>query len=136
MLAEITVENRTLGLPKAQLRSLDEQAFPKTIVNLLPAFDNLVLGYSDRGHLVPEKHYQEIYHGGQTVPVVQVNGIAAGVWRYERRGKQLSIKVQPFEPFDRTVKDLVEEEAEDIGRFMGISPTLTYLSQENGKEVS
>ena len=129
MLAEIMVENRTLWLPETQLRSLHEQAFTKTIVNLLPAFDNLVLGYSDREHFVPEKYHKEIYHGGQTVPLVLVNGMAAGVWRYERRGKKLSINVQPFEPFDRTVKDLVEKEAEDVGRFMGISPTLTYVSR-------
>jgi hypothetical protein len=95
-----------------------EDAAP--VINLLPAFDSFVLGYEDREYLVPGKYGKEIYHGGQTVPVVLVNGLAAGVWRYERRGKRIEVSVHPFRPFDRITRELVREEAEDIGRFLGI----------------
>ena len=85
--------------------------------NLLPAFDSLVLGYADREYLVPGRYQKEVYHGGQTVPVVLINGLVAGVWRYERRGKTLDIRVTLFGPADRAIKDLVAEETEDIRAF-------------------
>jgi hypothetical protein len=119
-LREITVENTVLWSQEPQLKSPPVPADTAQIVNLLPAFDAFVLGYEDREYLVPGKHRKAVYHGGQTVPVVLVNGLAAGVWRYERRGKRLEVSVHPFRPFDRITRELVTEEAEDIGRFLGI----------------
>lgn len=119
-LAEIRVENRALWAEQ-ELTTPEKEAFPEPVVNLLPAFDTLVLGYADRGYVVPEKYHREVYHGGQTVPVVMVNGLAAGVWRYERRGKRVDIEVCWFEPIDRKIKELTEKEAEDIERLFGLS---------------
>jgi hypothetical protein len=117
---ELKVEDRTLWSAGKRFKPVDEIAPADNVVNLLPAFDTLVLGYADRGYLVPKKYRGDVYHGGQTVPVVLVNGLASGTWRYERRGKKLSIKVRPFEPFDRATAELIKEEAEDIGRFLGL----------------
>jgi hypothetical protein len=113
-LVEVQVEGRSL-------RSLEETnvklSETKPVVRLLPAFDSYLLGYHDREELVKKKHQQEVYHGGQTVPVVLVDGLAAGVWRYERGGKRLKITVKAFEAFDAAVERLIAEEADDIGRF-------------------
>jgi hypothetical protein len=117
-LREFRVEDRILWSPESQYRSLEEPARGCT-VSLLPAFDTLVLGHADRQYLVPKKYLSEVYHGGQTVPVVLVDGLAAGVWRYERRGRKLNIMVSPFESFDGMAREQIEEEAEDIGRFFG-----------------
>jgi hypothetical protein len=65
-------------------------------------------------------------HGGQTVPVVLVDGLAAGVWSYDRRGKKLEVSVRPFEPFDPGTRDLVMAEAEDIGRFFCLPVALAW----------
>ncbi len=116
-LQEIRVSDRTLRSPESLYQSLEKPAHGCRVVNLLPAFDTLVLGYADRKCLVPEKYMSEVYHGGQTVPVVLVDGLAAGVWRYERRGRKMYIMVSPFESFDGTTRELINEEAEDIGRF-------------------
>jgi len=121
-LTDVEVDGRVLGTAVTP----PEQAFSETIVNLLPAFDALVLGYADRELLVPGKHHKDVYHGGQTVPVVLVNGAAAGVWRYEGRGKLVRIEVRPFEAFGRKIKELIEAEAEDVGRLFGKTPVLTY----------
>lgn len=125
-LREIRVEDRTLWSLESQLKSPGNPAHARTVVNLLPAFDSLVLGYADRELIVPRKHQKEIYHGGQTVPVVLVDGLAAGVWRYARHGKKLDIRIAPFEPFERSTRDLLEKEAEDIGRFFGQQTSLDY----------
>jgi hypothetical protein len=123
-LTAIDVENSVLWSQEPQLKSLEAPADTGTVVNLLPAFDTFVLGYEDREYLVPGEYRKEVYHGGQTVPVVLVNGLAAGTWRYERRGNKLHITINRFEPFDRITRELVAEEAEDIGRFWGIPITL------------
>jgi len=127
----VTVGDRTLWSTKAQLRSLEKPLNTGTIVNLLPAFDSFVLGYDDRGLLVPEKFQNQVYHGGQTVPVILVNGRAAGTWRYARRGKRLDIMVSLFEPQDDAARALVEAEAEDIGRFYGLRTSLAYRTKSS-----
>ena len=99
------------------------------IVRLLPAFDTYILGYSDRDYVVAPEHQALVYHGGQTVPVVLVDGAAAGVWRYKRQGKRLQITVHPFDAFDQPVRDLVAEEANDVGRFWGAPVSLSYSTE-------
>ncbi len=87
------------------------------VVKLLPAFDTYLLGYKERNLVVPAERRGDVYHGGQTVPVVLVDGSAKGVWRYERKGKRLSIGVMAFESIGKDFWELVREETEDIGRF-------------------
>ena len=76
VLQEISVEDRVLWSLESQYVSPEKPAHTGTVVNLLPAFDSLVLGYADREYLVPDRYRKEIYHGGQTVPVVLVDGLA------------------------------------------------------------
>jgi hypothetical protein len=63
------------------------------------------------------------------VPVVLVDGAAAGVWRYaqrvQRKGKRLDITVRAFAPFSPAVRDLIAGETEDIGRLWGMAASLT-----------
>jgi hypothetical protein len=92
----------------------------KPVVNLLPAFDTYLLGYADRTQIVAPEHHSKVYHGGQVVPVVLVDGLAAGVWRYERTGKRLVISLREFGKFDSAVAEGIEAEADDIGRFWQI----------------
>ena len=120
LLEDILVEGRVLT-------ALDAEPAPESpVVNLLPAFDTLILGYSGRELVVPTKYYKEVYHGGQTVPVVLVNGEAAGVWRYEIKGGRIGLEVRPFEPLDQSVRDLVKAEVEDIGRFFELYPAISW----------
>jgi len=120
-LVEVEVEKRKLSV----LTALHSKADAPPVVRLLPAFDTYLLGYHGRSDLVSPKHQPEVYHGGQTVPVVLINGLAAGVWRYERKGKRLDITVKAFEKFDATITRLIAEEADDIGRFWKTPITLS-----------
>jgi len=123
-LEELAIEGHTLWSP----------AFPPgagpiggQAVRLLPAFDVYILGYFDREYVVPGKYRREVYHGGQTVPVVLVDGLAAGVWRYERRGQKMDVKIKLFKPLGERAKGLIGGEVEDIGRFFGVSASLFYI---------
>ncbi|MEW6555054.1 MAG: winged helix DNA-binding domain-containing protein [Actinomycetota bacterium] len=123
-LAGVKVEKVSMWLPVSKAKILSPSRLRKSTVKLLPAFDTYLLGYADRSLLVSDQHRKDVYHGGQTLPVVLVDGAAAGTWRYERRGKRLAIEVKPFERLDDTSSGLVAEEAEDVARFLGLPATL------------
>lgn len=127
-LMEVGVEGRTLWSLEAQFMSSSALACDHPVVNLLPAFDALILGYSDRELLVPRQYQKEVYHGGQTVPVILVDGQAAGVWRYARQSKMLKITIRPFESFNNKTKSLIDTEVEDIGRFFKMPVSNVYVS--------
>ena len=116
--AEVSVEGRALWLDAAALQRLRPGHEPS--VRLLPAFDACVLGYKNRDQLVAPERQPEVYHGGQTVPVVMVDGLAVGVWRYERRGRKLHIDVHAFDGFDPADQQMIWAEADDIGRLWGL----------------
>ncbi len=123
-LREVQVGDRTLWM-------LDEQPavnFPpvEPVVNLLPAFDTFVLAYADRDLLVPPQFQKRVYHGGQTVPVILVNGVAAGTWRYERKGKHLNVKVDMFDALDDLIKSGISREIADIGRYFGLRTAISF----------
>ncbi len=124
-LLEAQVVGKSLWLP--QSASAAKHA-PESTVRLLPAFDTYLLGYADRELLVAAKYQKQIYHGGQTVPVVLVDG-AAGVWRYQKQGKTLKITVHPFEGFDATIEHRIAEETEDIGRLWESKVALSYSTK-------
>lgn len=123
----VMVDGQVLWSLWLQGEHFERLAVRRTVVNLLPAFDPYVLGYYDRRYLVPEAYRDEVYHGGQTVPVLMVDGLVAGVWRYERKGDRLYLNIKPFEPFEHAILKLVAKEAEDIGRFLDLSPSVVYI---------
>ncbi len=125
-LTEVHVEDRTLWLPTSERRNLSQFSRSEVVVRLLPAFDAYILGYADRDDLVPPKHQHQVYHGGQTVPAVLIDGLASGVWRYKRQDKRLQVAVHAFEPFDPVIQQQIAVEAEDIGRFWETSVSVSY----------
>jgi DNA glycosylase AlkZ-like len=116
-LREVSAAGYRLWMLQSQVDRVDEAYSGTHVVRLLPAFDAYLLGYRDRDLVVPPERRGDIFHGGQTVPVVIVDGSAKGVWRYERKGRRLSIGVRAFEPPGSEVWELIAEEAEEIGRF-------------------
>ncbi len=110
------------------LLAADAQARPEPVpsVRLLPAFDTYLLGYAAREFAVPKAYQKHIFHGGQVVPTVLVDGLAAGTWHYEQRGGQMRIDVTPFARFSRVERELIAEEADDIGRFYATQAALSF----------
>lgn len=125
-LVEVRLESRSLWMLTSAAKALKKPAVSEPMVRLIPAFDTYLLGYADRDYVVPPKYQTAVYHGGQVVPVVLVNGSAAGVWRHARQGKHLTITVSPFKSFDRQLKQLIAEEAENIGWFLGLTVEVRY----------
>jgi hypothetical protein len=125
-LTEVHVEERNLWHTTLESGEVFSSRSSEPVLRLLPAFDPYVLGYADRRDVVPREHQRRVYHGGQTAPVVLVNGLASGVWRYERRGRRLQITVHAFDSFDYPIQRLIAAEADDIGRFWQAPVSLSY----------
>ncbi len=56
---------------------------------------------------------------GWLSPVLMVDGRMEGVWRYERKGERLTVRIEPFGEQPGWVRRAAEGEAERLSRFLG-----------------
>ena len=95
------------------------------VVRLLPAFDTYLLGYRSRDAVVAPEHTRRVWPGGGWIhPVLLIDGRAAGTWRTARTGEALTIAISPFAVLPAAVRDRLEAEAGDVGRFLGLPARL------------
>jgi Winged helix DNA-binding domain len=87
---------------------------------LLPSFDPWLLGWRGRGHAVRARHARAVLPGGGILkPVLAVDGRVLGLWSTRRRASRLELALAPFGRLPRAVREGVEAEAADLGRFLG-----------------
>jgi hypothetical protein len=119
-LVEVSIGGKRAWMP-ARTRTSRPRSTP--VVRLVPNFDTYLLGYEDRKLTVDEKYSRRILRGGGWVhPAVVRDGLAVATWRYDR--KQDVVIVEPFGRPDLSLRALVRGEVEDIGRFLGTTPSL------------
>ncbi|WP_293696819.1 winged helix DNA-binding domain-containing protein [uncultured Agrococcus sp.] len=65
---------------------------------LLPGFDELVLGYQDRGYIAPEQHLERLVPGGNGVfrPTAVASGQVRGTWKRTGRPGKRRFELDPF----------------------------------------
>jgi hypothetical protein len=118
----VNVEGWAAAILEEDLDELTQCEFESPIVRLLPYFDSFLLAHKERAHLVGTKNHPKIYRAqGWIAPVVLVDGRAAAVWEYTRDGKRLQVKVESFGPISKRVTTRIQEEAQDLGRFLETS---------------
>jgi hypothetical protein len=92
-------------------------------VRLLGAWDAYLLGHRDRGLILSPVRAARVNRGGGWLhPVVLVGGRVAGVWRLERTGRKARVEVEAFGQIPRAG---LRQEADDVGRFLGLPLDLT-----------
>lgn len=120
-LVTVNVEGMETSILQEDLNKLAQAKFENPQIRLLPYFDSFLLGHKQREHLVEEQHRPKIYRPqGWIFPVVLVDGRVTAVWEQARVGNRLQVKVTKFEPLSRHVVHGMQEEAQDLGRFLGI----------------
>jgi hypothetical protein len=113
------VEVETARGARWMLRSNQGEA-PKGVVRLLPAFDEYLLGWKDRGLAVAAEHRVKVNRGGGWLhPVLVVDGQIVATWRAAIESKQLRIDVVPFGPITTVAKRAVAAEAKDVAAYLG-----------------
>jgi hypothetical protein len=100
---------------------------PVSALRLLPAFDNYLIGYRHREGLIDPALRERVYDGGMIHPTVVLDGRILATWRLERSTTAAQVTVAPFGPLSRSTRRAVAEEADDIGRFVGLPVELRYL---------
>jgi hypothetical protein len=87
-------------------------------VRLVPEYDNLVLAHADRTRLIPEAYRPRIVTKNLKVQATfLVDGMVAGLWRIQRKGRQAVLTLEPFEPLAARVLAELTAEAERLLRF-------------------
>jgi hypothetical protein len=133
LIAEQLVQVQAAGEPawllKSQLPWLEDglmQGGKKAEqVRLLPRFDTYLLGYASRDLAVDSAYTRRIHPGGGILnAALLVDGQARGTWKIQRRRGRLEVQVEPFEPLDQELLPLIEAEASDVGRFLGMDAGL------------
>lgn len=118
-MAPVALDGRTVWLLRRDFPTLKRAKLARRTVRLLPYFDSFLMGHKGRDHLVDAAHYRRIYRpAGWVYPAVLVDGRVAGEWSYERRGKALRVRIQPYEAFDGETQDGVRSDADDVARFL------------------
>lgn len=99
-------------------------------VRLLGSFDPYLLGYRGRDHAVAAEHAKRILPGGGILrPAAIVDGRAVATWRQQRSGDRLTVTVEPFGALDAATTAALENEARDVGRFLGAASTALRMAQ-------
>ena len=95
--AQVDVEGTTAWMLAGDV-PVARRAVLSRSVRLLPAFDQYVVAASLHAvHLLPGDFKKAIYRPqGWISPVLLVNGRMDGVWRHERKGKRIEVRVEPF----------------------------------------
>lgn len=118
-IVQVNIEHKKASVLQEDLNELVRAGFERPHVRLLPYFDSFILGHKERDHLVSEQYHAKIYRPqGWVVPVVLVNGRIAAVWKHARQKNTLSVLVAKFQPLPRNVQNDIEEEAQNLGRFL------------------
>ena len=100
-----------LDVPRAPLPKADIPA----PVRFLPKWDNLLLGYSDRTRVLPEKYRKTVIRmNGDVAQTFLVDGFVAGIWRFED-GR---VRFEPFAPLSRSARRELTDEAARLEAFL------------------
>ena len=87
---------------------------------LLGGFDTVMLGYESREPVLAAQHDRRILPGGGILKaVVLLRGRAVGTWRLQGAGARRRLEVDWFAR--RPARDVLEAEAADVGRFLGVA---------------
>jgi len=132
-MVEVDVEGQQQWLLLRDLKQLAATHAPDDHVRLLPNFDSYMLGHAEKDHLLDQRWYKRVYRdAGWISPVVLLNGRAIGVWSSRRKGKSLSVLIQPFSKLSRAVRNRIEEEAASLGEFLGLPAEVIYSPSRPG----
>jgi len=103
-------------------------------VHLMPAYDEYLIGYTDRSAALAAVHTQKaISTNGIFQPIIVVNGQVEGVWRRTTVKYLVKIETSHFQLHDPEILQGIEEEATRFGIFLDKKVEISFL-QFSGEE--
>lgn len=116
-----TINGTAYYMSKAMHTPNDSQT-----MNLLPAFDEYLISYSDRSAMLDHPDTQKalksgnvfIHSNGIFLPTIVADGKVIGTWKQKRIKNKCILKVSPFVKLKPAQIKGISEAAEGYGRFM------------------
>jgi hypothetical protein len=102
-------------------------AEPDSSVRLVPNFDSYLLAYHPRSTLVRDAVRALVFREQAWISTaVLIGGRVAGLWELERTKDQALVRVEPFGRLPAGARKDIRAEAERIGSFLGLEPTIRF----------
>ena len=91
-------------------------------VDILPGFDEYLLGYTDRSASLDPVHAQKVVPGnnGMFMPTIVKDGRVVGIWKRVLKKNKAIITTSPFDPFTKAETRSIEAAVSHYGQFLGI----------------
>lgn len=91
----------------------------------LPAFDEYLVGYTDRSAAIARRHANRMHPGGGILnPTVVVDGTIVATWKRAVKKEGVHVTVHVFDRLKKSQRNAIQEAAERYGRFVGKSVIL------------
>jgi hypothetical protein len=88
-------------------------------VHLLPAYDEFLISYRDRGaSLRLADHRKAVSVNGIFYPVVVVDGQVAGLWSRSVKNNKVVVEVKMFTGTSKAKRELIDKKAAILGKFL------------------
>lgn len=117
-LARETIDGQDFWLPRDAPAS--PAASPR--VDLLPSFDEYLVGYKERGAVLDAAHRQRVIPGsnGMFLPALVVDGRVAATWKRVPVKGGVRVVATPFAPLDAAAVRGFEAAASRYGAYLGL----------------
>jgi len=118
-LTEVWVREKSTWLLRKDLESLSRRELLRPVLRLLPSFDSYLLAHDEKTDVIDNRFYKRVYRNqGWISPVVLLDGRIVGTWSVHHRQKRASVEIVPFQTYSRRIREAIEKECVDLGRFM------------------
>jgi hypothetical protein len=88
------------------------------VVNLLPALDSYIMGYTERKRFLAHQYYNNVFdRSGNAAPTILVEGKVVGVWDFIA-DKKPAVKILLFESPENSTLTTIYSKAQQIGKFI------------------
>jgi hypothetical protein len=96
--------------------------------HLLPAFDEIMIGYKDRSAMLAPRYANRVAPGGNGVffPILVLDGQVRGTWKRSARAKTVALDASPFGRFTAPQKKAFDAPRERYAHFLGVPVTLAF----------
>jgi hypothetical protein len=107
-----------------------------TGVALLPAFDELLVGFAGRDAFVATEHRPHVLKGGLMAATLAADGRAVGTWRRVLGRAAVTVELSPFAPLAASVRAALEGEVQAYGDFLGVRAVARWPVAHSTKGTS
>jgi hypothetical protein len=119
--ASDVVDNQTYWFPVKSNRSIKATR----IAQLLPAFDEFLVGYKDRSAAIDPRHARRALPGGGILnPTIVIDGRIIGTWKRSIKQDTVFTQIRPFIRLNNDQHRNIEKAVERYARFLGKSAAI------------